>query len=70
MKKPAKAVVTVALLAAFAAAVVFSLRHENRQRIEQQAAVEMANITELSGLIALDVEEYLEAHRRVFLYAE
>jgi hypothetical protein len=63
MNKPAKAVVTVVLLAAFAAAVVFSLRNQKQQQIEQQAAVEQAAATELTGLIALDVEEFFKDPR-------
>lgn len=63
MNKPTKALVTVALLAVFAAAVMFSLRHQEQQQIEQQAAVEQAAVTELSGLIALDVEEFFKDPR-------
>ena len=60
MNKPAKAVVTVLLMAAFAAAVMFSLRSRQQQQAEQQAAVEQAAVTELTGLIALDVEEFFK----------
>jgi hypothetical protein len=63
MNKPTKALVTLALLAAFGGAVVFSLRSHNQQQIEHQAAVEEAAVTPLAGYIALDVEEFFKDPR-------
>lgn len=63
MNKPAKALVTVAVLAAFGAAVVFALRHQNQQQIQTQAAIEEAAVTPLTGVIALDVEEFFKDPR-------
>lgn len=63
MNKPAKALVTVAVLAAFGAAVVFALRHQNQQQIQTQAAIEEAAVAPLTGVIALDVEEFFKDPR-------
>ena len=63
MNKPAKALLTVAVLAAFGAAVVFALRHQNQQQIETQTAIEEAAVTPLIGVIALDVEEFFKDPR-------
>ena len=69
MNKPAKVAVTVVLLAAFAGAVIFSLRSQHQQQIDQQAAIEEAKIVPLTGLIALDVEEYFKDPRVARLLA-
>jgi hypothetical protein len=63
MSKPLRALLTLALLAAFGAALLFALRGQKQDQIAQQEAVAIASVTELSGLIALDVEPYFKDPR-------
>ncbi len=63
MSKIGKVLMTLALLAGFGAALFFALRGQKAAVVEQQAAIEAASITEISGLIALDVEPYFKDER-------
>jgi hypothetical protein len=63
MSKPLRALLTLALLAAFGAALFFALRGQKQEQIAQQEAVAIASVTELNGLIALDVEPYFKDPR-------
>ncbi len=63
MNKPTKVLVTLALLAGFGSAVWFALRSQRHEQIAQQEAVEQAAETELTGLVALDVEDFLKDPR-------
>ncbi len=63
MSKPLRALLTLALLAAFAGALFYALRGQKQEQIAQQEAVAIASVTELSGLIALDVEPYFKDPR-------
>jgi hypothetical protein len=63
MNTPTKVLVTLALLAGFGSAVVFSLRSQHQQQIEHQAAAEEAAVEQLNGYIALDVEEFFKDPR-------
>jgi hypothetical protein len=63
MSKPLRALLTLALLAGFAGALYFALRGQKQDQIAQQEAVAIASVTELSGLIALDVEPYFKDPR-------
>lgn len=58
-----RAAITVLLAAAFGGALYFALRGQQQDRIEHQQAVEAASVTELKGLIALDVEPYFKDPR-------
>lgn len=69
MNKPTKVLVTLALLAAFGSAVVFSLKNQHQQQIEHQAAAEEAAVEQLTGFIALDVEDFFKDPRVVKLLA-
>jgi hypothetical protein len=69
MNTPTKVLVTLALLAGFASAVVFSLRSQHQQQIEHQAAVEEASVEQLNGYIALDVEEFFKDPRVIKVLA-
>jgi len=63
MSKPLRALLTLALLAGFGAALFFALRGQKQEQIAQQEAVAIASVTELTGLIALDVEPYFKDPR-------
>lgn len=69
MNTPTKVLVTLALLAGFGSAVVFSLRSQHQQQIEHQAAAEEAAVEQLTGFIALDVEDFFKDPRVVKLLA-
>ena len=69
MNTPTKVLVTLALLAGFGSAVVFSLRSQHQQQIEHQAAVEEASVEQLNGYIALDVEEFFKDPRVIKVLA-
>lgn len=55
--------ITLGLVAAFGAALVFALRGGQQERIAQQEAAEVASAVQLKGLIALDVENYFKDPR-------
>src|ERR1700704_6129909 len=63
MSKPLRALLTLALLAAFAGALFYALRGQQQEQIAQQEAASIASVTELNGLIALDVEPYFKDPR-------
>ena len=63
MSKPLRVVLTLVLLAGFAGALFYALRGQKQEQIAQQEAVAIASVTELSGLIALDVEPYFKDPR-------
>jgi len=63
MNKPTKVLITLALLAGFGSAVWFALRSQRHEQIAQQEAIEQAAVAELTGLIALDVEDFLKDPR-------
>lgn len=63
MSTARRAGITVALLAAFGGALFFALRGQQQERVEQQAAAEVASTVALKGLIALDVEPYFKDER-------
>ncbi len=63
MSKLSKIIVTLLLLAGFAAALFFSLEGHQTQVKQEQAATEAANTVALKGLIALDVEPYFKDER-------
>lgn len=63
MNKPIKVALTLALLAAFGAALVFALRGQQAEVGRAKEAAERAAVTPLTGLIALDVEPYFKDER-------
>jgi hypothetical protein len=63
MSKPLRALLTLALLAGFAAALFFAMRGQQQEQVARQEAVAVASATELSGLIALDVEPFFNDPR-------
>jgi hypothetical protein len=70
MKKATRIIVTIALLAAFGGAAWFSFHRTEQQRLAPQAAARPAQIVELTGLIALDVEPYFKDPKVVQALAE
>ena len=70
MSKPIKFALTLLLLAAFAAALVFALRGQKVAVSEQQAQAEVAAAGALTGLIALDVEPFFADERVARILAE
>ena len=63
MSKPVKILITLALLAAFGAALFFSLRGHRQEALQQKEAAEQASVTELNGIISLDVEAFFKDPR-------
>ena len=63
MSKLSKIAVTLALLAAFGAALFFSLRGQKSEVAKQQEESAVAAAGALNGLIALDVEPYFKDER-------
>ncbi len=70
MKKATRIIVTIALLAAFGGAAWFSFNRTEQQRLSPPAAARPAQIVELTGLIALDVEPYFKDPKVVQALAE
>ncbi|ROZ79032.1 hypothetical protein [Ramlibacter sp. WS9] len=70
MKKATRIIVTIALLAAFGGAAWFSFQRTEQQRLSPPAAARPAQIVELTGLIALDVEPYFKDPKVVQALAE
>lgn len=61
--------VTGLLVAAFGGALFYGLRGQQQDRIEHQQAAEAASMTELKGLIAVDVEPYFKDPRVIKVLA-
>ncbi len=65
MSIAARVGITALLGAVFAGALVFALRGQKQERVQQQQAAEAAATVALNGLIALDVEGYFKDPRVV-----
>jgi hypothetical protein len=63
MSKLSKIAVTLLLLAAFGAALYFSLRGQKTEVARQQEEAAVASAGAINGLIALDVEPYFKDER-------
>jgi hypothetical protein len=70
MAKPGKVVLTLLLLAGFAAALFFALRGQKAEQAERVEAAAVASTVELTGLIALDVEPFFADPRVRRILAE
>lgn len=70
MNKATRIIVTIALLAAFGGAAWFSFYRTGQERLAPPAAVRPAQVVELTGLIALDVEPYFKDPKVVQALAE
>jgi len=65
MSKPVKILITLALLAAFGGALFLALRGHRQEAVQQQESAELAAVTELNGIISLDVEAFFKDPRVV-----
>jgi hypothetical protein len=63
MSKTGKVLLTLLLLAGFAGALTFALRGQQIDSAKREEAIAVASVTELSGLISLDVEPYFKDER-------
>ena len=70
MSKTGKVVLTVVLLAGFAAALVFALRGQRAEVSAREEAVAVASAPELKGVISLDVEPFFADPRVRRILAE
>ena len=70
MSKPVKIALTLLLLAAFAAALGFALSGQKAVEDNKREQIEVAAVSALSGLIALDVEPYFADERVRKILAE
>jgi len=70
MSKPVKVILTLVLLAGFAAALFFALRGQKVEQAQKAEAEAIASATELKGVIALDVEPFFADARVRRILAE
>jgi hypothetical protein len=70
LSTPKRAVITLALVAAFGGALYYALRGQQAQQAQRIEAAEVAQAVPLKGLIALDVEPFFKDPRVEKILAE